>query len=284
MAQIPVSESTNADKPSDDRQRDDKTRQIAYDVAYRQILLANVVFVGPPNAGDDNWVLIDAGLPASAADIKSAARARFAGTGRPRAIVMTHGHFDHVGALETLTQDWDVPVYAHLREHSYLNGRQSYPPPDPSVGGGVMSLVSPLFPRRPVDVSRWLRALPDDHSVPPMPDWRWVHTPGHSPGHISLWRELDRLMIAGDAFITTMQESAYAAVTQEPEMHGPPMYFTPDWERAGQSVRTLAALKPEVVVSGHGQAMRGPQMQAALEDLAARFDEVAVPRQRRPAS
>ena len=283
MAQIPLSERASADKQSDDRQRDDKTRQIADDVAYRQILLANIVFVGFPNAGDDNWALIDAGLPASVTDIKSAARARFGGTGRPRAIVMTHGHFDHVGALEALTQEWDVPVYAHLREHPYLNGRNSYPPPDPSVGGGVMSLLSPLFPRRPVDVSRWLRALPEDHSVPPMPGWRWIHTPGHTPGHISLWREADRLLIAGDAFITTRQELAYAAVTQDGEVHGPPIYFTPDWDSARQSVRTLAALKPDVVVTGHGQAMRGPRMQAALEDLAARFDDVAIPNHRRPA-
>src|SRR5690242_21209105 len=110
-----------------------------------------------------------------------------------------------------------------------------------------------------------------------MADLRWVHTPGHTPGHISLWREPDRLMIAGDAFITTRQESAYAAATQEPEMHGPPMYFTPDWDSAGRSVRALEALRPDIVVTGHGQAIRGPQMQAALEDLAARFDDVDIP-------
>ena len=76
---------------------------------------------------------------------------------------------------------------------------------------------------------------------------------------------------------------AYAVLTQSPEMHGPPMYFTPDWDSARQSVRTLAALKPDVVVTGHGQAMRGPRMQAALEELAARFDDVAIPNHRRPA-
>jgi hypothetical protein len=55
------------------------------------------------------------------------------------------------------------------------------------------------------------------------------------------------------------------------------MYFTPDWDSARRSVRELASLKPEVVVTAHGQAMRGPEMRKALEDLAARFDEVAVP-------
>lgn len=85
------------------------------------------------------------------------------------------------------------------------------------------------------------------------------------------------MLIAGDAFITTKQESAYSAVTQAPEMHGPPMYFTPDWQRARESVQALAALAPETVVTGHGRAMRGPQMRTALTELARRFDDVAVP-------
>jgi glyoxylase-like metal-dependent hydrolase (beta-lactamase superfamily II) len=125
-----------------------------------------------------------------------------------------------------------VPAYAHLLEHPYLNGTASYPPADPSVGGGMMALLSPLYPTRPVDVRPQLRLLPEDQSVPDMPGWRWNHSPGHSPGHVSLWRPADRMLIVGDAFITTKQESAYSAVTQSPEMHGPPMYFTPDWERA----------------------------------------------------
>ncbi|WP_027561287.1 MBL fold metallo-hydrolase [Bradyrhizobium arachidis] len=40
-----------------------------------------------------------------------AARARFGGNGLPVAIIMTHAHFDHVGALKTLAGEWDVPVY-----------------------------------------------------------------------------------------------------------------------------------------------------------------------------
>ena len=112
-----------------------------------------------------------------------------------------------------------------------------------------------------------------------MPGWRWLHTPGHTPGHVSFWREADRALIAGDAFITTRQESAYAVATQEPEMHGPPMYFTMDWEMARTSVELLAQLKPEIAITGHGQAMQGPAMRAALEELAREFENVAVPKQ-----
>src|ERR1700712_3659271 len=144
MAQIPLSETASADRPLDDKLRDDKTRQIALDLAYRQIAIVNVIFYGRPGSGDGNWTLIDTGLPGAASDIRSAAQARFGGAGRPSAIVLTHGHFDHVRPLETLAREWDVPVYAHKLEHPYLNGAESYPPPDPAVGGGLMSLLSPL--------------------------------------------------------------------------------------------------------------------------------------------
>jgi glyoxylase-like metal-dependent hydrolase (beta-lactamase superfamily II) len=281
MTQISLPSSADAEHPQSDLDRNDNTRQIVADVAYRQLAIVNVIFVGFENAGDGNWVLVDAGIPGSAGAIRSAAKARFGGNGRPACIIMTHGHFDHVGVLETLASEWEVPVYAHAAEHPYLDGSQSYPSADPSVGGGLLARLSPLFPTKPVNVASRLYDLPCDHSVPFMPEWQWIHTPGHTPGHISLWRKGDRVLIAGDAFITTRQESAYAAVTQTPEMHGPPMYFTPDWESAKRSVRALAALAPEIVVTGHGAAMQGPQMRAALDALAQRFDEVAVPSQYR---
>ena len=278
MNQIPLPDSARAEHPEADEVRDDKTRQIAADVAYRQIAIVNVIFFGPPGAGDGQWVLIDAGVTGSASAIRSSAQARFGQTGRPSAIILTHGHFDHVGSLETLAAEWDVPVYAHRLEHPYLDGTTSYPPADPGVGGGLMALLSPFYPTSPIDVSPRLQALPDDHSIPGMPGWHWLHTPGHSPGHVSLWRNADRLLIAGDAFVTTKQESVYAAVTQAPEMHGPPMYFTPDWPSARQSVLDLAALGPETVVTGHGQAMQGAAMRSALTHLAERFEDIAVPK------
>ncbi len=249
--------------------------EIAPDLAYRRVGIVNIILVGAPGG---KFVLIDAGLPGTRSVVQHAVEARFGKGARPSAIVLTHGHVDHVGALESLAAEWEVPIYAHVHEHPYLNGTSAYPPPDPKVGGGIMSVFSTLFPRQPINVKRWLHALPEDGSVPGMPGWRWLHTPGHAAGHVSFWRESDRAMIAGDAFVTTAQESLYSVITQEPELHGPPMYFTPDWHAARLSVEALAALQPALAVTGHGRAMAGPALTEALDRLARDFEQVAVPK------
>lgn len=269
-------------------ERGQPAQSVAPDIAYRRLGIVNVVFLGPEGAGDRGWVLVDAGLGGMAHLIESAAAQRFGPDARPAAIIQTHGHFDHVGALATLADRWDVPVYAHPLEHPYLSGAAAYPPGDPTVGGGAMAALSGLFPTGPVDVGARLRSLPEDGTVPGAPDWRWLHTPGHAPGHVSLWREWDRALVAGDAVVTTRQESVYAAATQTPEMHGPPAYFTAEWDKARNSVRALADLDPELIVAGHGAPMAGPDMRAALRRLARNFDEIARPRgsryDRRPAA
>jgi glyoxylase-like metal-dependent hydrolase (beta-lactamase superfamily II) len=251
---------------------------VSSDVAYVRTVFVNLFLYGRPGAASGSWVLIDAGIPGSAPWILGAAEERFGAGSRPAAIILTHGHFDHVGALHSLLQKWDVPVYAHRLELPYLTGQSSYPPPDPTVGGGAMAAMSRFYPRGPFNFEGQIQPLPADGSVPGMSGWRWIHTPGHSPGHVALYRDSDRTLIAGDAFVTTKQESAIAALTNRPEIHGPPAYFTPDWEAARRSVEELADLKPLRVATGHGPPMEGNKMLQALQRLAREFDRLAVPR------
>lgn len=251
-------------------------QQIVPDVLALNIRIVNVLFVGQEQ-GD--WVLVDAGLEGATERILEVAEERY-GAGRPpQAIVLTHGHFDHVGALEELVfHKWpDVPVYAHPLEMPYLTGQQDYPEPDPSVGGGLVATLSFAFSNSGIDLGDRVQPFPADGSVPAMPGWRWIHTPGHTEGHVSLFRASDRVLIAGDAFITVKQESLLSVLMQAEELHGPPAYFTTDWQAAWESVKRLAALQPDVAYPGHGRPVSGEFLRKGLETLAREFDRVAIP-------
>ena len=228
---------------------------------------------------DKTWTLIDAAVPMTAFRIKSWAQETFGGP--PNAILLTHGHFDHVGDVKDLAETWNVPVYAHPLEFPYLTGQLEYPAPNWKAGGGSMPLISPALPRGPIDIGDRLQSLPGEGSelsLAELPGWTLLHTPGHTPGHVSFYRPSDGTLLVGDAFCTTPAESFFAAsFTQPPELHGPPSYFTSDWNAAKTSVRKLAALNPTTVAPGHGKPLSGPQVAAALVRLADDFERLAVP-------
>ena len=249
--------------------------EVLPDLYQYTVQIVNVIFYGRPDDGD--FVLIDAGMPKSAEKIIEAANERFGDNSKPKAIILTHGHFDHVGAVIELAEYWDVPVYAHKLELPYLNGMEDYQAPDPSVDGGMVAKMSPVFPKKGIDITARLHELPADGSVPYMPDFEWIHTPGHTKGHVSLYRNKDKALIAGDAFVTVKQDSLYNVMTQEKNIYGPPRYFTPDWEAAKASVEKLASVSPEVAITGHGQPMIGQELKDELSKLANNFDEIAKP-------
>ncbi len=239
-----------------------------------RILFVNVYAISNSSGG---WTLIDSGLHFSQGKIKGWVEEQFGSGSKPQAIILTHGHFDHVGTVKELLDEWNVPVYAHPDEFTYLTGQVKYPAPDPGVGGGLMAVMSPLYPRTSVDLTNRVQALPPDGSVPTLPGWQWFHTPGHAPGHVSLFRAADRVLLPGDAFCTAKQESFLAVVQQKPELHGPPAYYTPDWDAARESVRKLAALRPKTIAPGHGLPISGDEVADQLQQLATDFDRIAMP-------
>ncbi len=253
--------------------------EVAENVWGTKDIFVNMYFIR--NDEDGTWALIDTGLKSSYAKIKKVATLLFGEHTKPSCIILTHGHFDHTGSLKRLADEWHVPVYSHYLELPYLSGRSAYPPPDPSVGGGLMSNISWMYPKKGINVENHLRILPPDDSVPNLPGWKYIYTPGHAPGHISLFRERDKVLIAGDAFVTTKQESAMSIMKQTKKISGPPKYFTYDWEAARNSVRRLADLNPRVVATGHGKPMEGREMEIGLTNLAVHFDEEALPKKGR---
>lgn len=241
------------------------------------IQIVNIVLYGEPQMKD--FVLIDAGMPKSADEIISVVEERYGSKSRPKAIILTHGHFDHVGGIIELIERWGVPVYAHTLEIPFLSGKQNYPEPDPTVNNGLVAKMSPIFPNEAINLGGNLKVLPSDGSVPFMAGFRWIHTPGHSPGHISLFREKDKVLIAGDAFVTVKQESLYKVITQTKEISGPPQYFTTDWLAARASIEKLAILKPSVAITGHGLPMKGEELTSNLKKLVDDFEQIARPKQ-----
>ncbi|MFC5463439.1 MBL fold metallo-hydrolase [Lederbergia graminis] len=246
------------------------------DLYFHTIQIVNIVLIGKPNS--DHFVLVDAGMPLSADEIISTIEKRFGANKKPQAILLTHGHFDHVGAIIELLETWgDIPVYAHELEIPFLTGKMNYPDPDPTVEGGMVSKMSAYFPNEAINLGNKVEVLPADGSVPFLPEFHWIHTPGHTPGHVSFFRERDRALIAGDAFITVKQEYLAKVIMQEQEISGPPRYLTPDWNAAWESVKKLEALKPIVAVTGHGLPMKGDLLSESLARLASEFDKIAIP-------
>lgn len=249
--------------------------EVLPDLFCHTVQIVNIHLVGDPKTKD--FVLVDAGMPESAEEIISAIENRFGTNSKPKAIILTHGHFDHVGAVIELVNLWEIPVYAHELELPYLTGKMSYPEPDPTVEGGMVAKMSPMFPNEPIDLGTNIKPFPADGTVPHIAGFKWIHTPGHSPGHVSLFREQDRALIVGDAFVTVKQEYLYKVLTQEQEISGPPRYLTTDWKAAKESVQTLASLKPTAAVTGHGLPMTGEMLTENLQKLAKNFDEIAKP-------
>jgi len=125
-------------------------------------------------------------------------------------------------------------------------GSREPDPPDPTVGG-FMAQMSRLFPHKGTNTRHRLRPLPMDFSVPYAHGWRFIHMPGHTPGHVSLFRDADRVPIAGDALISVDQQQAH------------------------DSVLRLADPRPRTVSRGHGLWVSGEDVAPALVSLAESF-------------
>lgn len=253
------------------------SREVLPDILLLHFTIVTACIVG----GKDGWVLIDAGLENSYDFIVESAAGRFGKESRPHAILLTHGHFDHIGSVGRLAEHWDVPVYAHELEIPYITGKKDYPLGDPEVDEGLVAKMSPSFPHRSINLGHRAVVLPKDGSVPGMPEWKWIHTPGHTEGHVSFFREKDKVLIVGDAFTTTKQESFASVLTQHEQIKGPPAYLTTDWQAAQKSVEHIKELKPELAIPSHGMPMKGEELTKHLELLAQHFEEIAVPDQGR---
>jgi glyoxylase-like metal-dependent hydrolase (beta-lactamase superfamily II) len=226
-------------------------REIAPGVAVVPTPIANAYLVG----GHASWVLVDACTPGNESRIQRAAERRFGRGSKPRAILLTHGHFDHAGSAGRLADAWGVPIYAHALELRYLTGQAHYPPFDFS-SPGFFTRIARFFPTSTVNLGTRAGALEPKRAIPGLPDWETVETPGHTPGHVAFFRRGDAVLLAGDAVTTMNLDSFWDTVAKRKQVCGPPAPATSDWKNARRSVELLASLRPSLIAAGHGAPMR----------------------------
>lgn len=207
-------------------------------------------------------VLVDTGLPGRADTLLAAARELRPASGRGPLghIVVTHCHVDHAGSLAAVVAAaTDAPVHAHPLDAAVLRAGGPQPPAIPE--GWIARLFGPLFGRvgpRRFDPAQVDVEVQDGDTTPG--GLRAIHTPGHTPGHLSLlWPDDGGVLIAGDA-ARMFRGLRLGVVNSDPA-------------QARRSFARLAALEFDTACFGHGQVLRGRANAAfrrRVEQLASR--------------
>ena len=168
------------------------------------------------NDGDQAW-LIDPGQEGErlVAFLEKAAL-------RPQGVLLTHAHFDHIGAIPFLQGKFgNLPVYVHANEEKVLHNPLNQLPPE----------YPPLGPVRD------LRILKADE--PPFSGLEIIETPGHTPGGVCYYLPTERLLLSGDTL--------FAGSVGRTDLPGGDMATLMD------SLAKLTVLPDEtVVIPGHG--------------------------------
>ena len=195
-------------------------------------------------AGD---LLVDSGYGFQAKKVLEAVRGRTV-----TAHAITHAHWDHVGGSSEVCRELGVPLWAGARDaEAARTGRMVV------KEGRIVAAVGRAMKFKPAQVDREL------HEGEEIAGFKVLETPGHSPGHIALWRESDRTLIAGDVFFNL------SLVTLRYGLRPPPNPFTPDPAENRRSMRRVAELEPAVACFGHGPVVTdaAPKLRACVERM-----------------
>jgi glyoxylase-like metal-dependent hydrolase (beta-lactamase superfamily II) len=219
-----------------------------------------------------SWTLVDAGWSGNdEKTIAAVAESVFGPGARPASMVLTHLHPDHSGATRRLVERWGQPAYVHPDELPLAAGyRPEYAIP---LDRWLVPLIRWLPGKTQAkiaagaDLTAVVEAFDPQVGIPGLPDWVPIHSPGHTPGHLSLFRRTDGVLITGDAALTVDLNSLLGVLTGRPGVFGPPRYSTWDMAAAQRSIAALADLEPKVLATGHGPVKAEGAAQA-LEALA----------------
>jgi glyoxylase-like metal-dependent hydrolase (beta-lactamase superfamily II) len=161
--------------------------------------------------------------------------------------LITHHHFDHAGGAAFLLEKHRVKVYAHPDDAAAMQGVLAKRPFSPArwLSGLVQKF---WFPYRPLEIVVPLR---QSDTLRALPQWQVLHTPGHTPGSLSLYQPSDYVLICGDALSNRKNKLGLS-----------PRLYNDDDAQAGRSLKKLAQLPCEVLCCGHGPVIRSGAGQA----------------------
>ena len=171
-------------------------------------------------------------------------------------LIATHWHPDHVGGMAELQRTTGAAAAAHRIEAPYLSGASEQPIPNPINPRWLRPLLWPLFTPLTPPLFAVATALDDGDTLPVLGGARVIHTPGHTPGSISLHFPNEGVLLVADA-----------VQRYQNRLTLPSRWFSSDMEAAKQSVRKLATLDFEIMCFSHFEPMR-KGARAALRSLA----------------
>jgi glyoxylase-like metal-dependent hydrolase (beta-lactamase superfamily II) len=197
--------------------------------------------------------IIDAGVPGYWSDLPGELAAMGRSLDDVRALVLTHGHSDHIGFAERMRVERGLVPRVHELDAALARGEV----PNPAKGFGPVKLL-PLLRFLAYGARRGalrVRTLGEvavfgdgaTLDVPGAP--RVIHVPGHTPGHVALHVPSAGALFVGDAFATTAVTTGATGPRIAP--------FTADSAVALESLRRLEGVEADLVLPGHGEAWRG---------------------------
>jgi glyoxylase-like metal-dependent hydrolase (beta-lactamase superfamily II) len=158
---------------------------------------------------------------------------------------LTHAHFDHFGSSAAVCSEFGLPMWCGAKDVEAVETGKML---------GPMGLMLPAARKNPI-----AKALTEGDEVA---GFEVLDTPGHSPGHVSFWRESDRTLLCGDV-MWGMNPFLNRGPIQEPFS-----FVSPDHKLNRESARRLAELDPALVCFGHGEPCRDTErFKAAVAKL-----------------
>ncbi|MCM3785077.1 MBL fold metallo-hydrolase [Neobacillus mesonae] len=152
-------------------------------------------------------------------------------------ILLTHQDMDHIGGLPDLLShlNQNVEVLSSAAEKPYIQGEKPL----------IKANNPDNRPTAQID-----RTIEHDEILPFADGLKVISTPGHSPGHLCIYHEASKTLIAGDAMTVV-----------DGELMGPNPAYTPDMKQAIQSLEQLLPYEINQVICYHGGLYQGNAVQ-----------------------